>query len=159
MTRLEDLMARESVAAAAYERRWTMRTLQRVEPGLHDRLMQQRAQWHEALICGDEEEAERQGEAMCRGWVAAVSRMEAEGAPDDAYLLGQHGGMVVAVGARPASGRVAEAHGQAVVWLTPDEVAAMVAGLQGLAAVKELWPDSEVVRVLERYPDEPAKED
>lgn len=35
----------------------------------------------------------------------------------------------------------------------------MFAGLQGVAQVKALWPDSEVVRVVERYPDQPAQED
>jgi hypothetical protein len=68
--------------------------------------------------------------------------------------------MMVAIGnQRSASARVRELHGDRVVWLTPDEVAAMFVGLQSVATVKSLWPGSEIARVVERYPDEPAQHD
>lgn len=135
-----------------------MHALRRVDAELHARLVEQCQLWHEAQIVGDEAEVERQGEAMCRGWVAAVARMEREGEPDDAYILGQHGNLLVAIGERKAAHEVVR-DGRQAVWLTPDAVAKMAAGLQTLGTLRELWPDVEVVRVVERYPDEPAKED
>jgi hypothetical protein len=87
--------------------------------------------------------------------------MEKAKEPDDSYILGQDAksGMMVAIGnQRSASARVRELHGDRVVWLTPDEVAAMFVGLQSVATVKSLWPGAEIQRV-ERYPDEPAQGD
>jgi hypothetical protein len=153
-----DLLARLSVAQASYEGRWSLRALLRVDAELYARLIEQRQFWHEARITGDEAEIGRQGEAMCRGWLVAVERMEGANEPEDAYALGQHGGVTVAIGAK-ASAEVRAMHDQRIVWLTPDQVAQMWVGLQNLATVKELWPDVEVVRVVEKYPDEPARED
>jgi hypothetical protein len=154
------LAASELGSAAAFETRWTLQALQRVDPELHRRLVEQKALWHEALMLGEIPEVDIQFKAMCRGWIAAARRMEAAGEPDDAYMLGQHGGTVVAIGPiRSGLTRTRELQGNRVVWLTPDEVAAMFAGAQSLAMVKELWPDSEVVRIVDKYPDEPAKED
>jgi hypothetical protein len=153
-----ELLARLAFAQASYEGRGSLRGLRRVDAELHARLVEQRQLWHEARITGDEAEIERQGEALCRGWLAAVECMEGVDEPEDAYALGQHGGITVAIGAK-ANAEIRAMHDQRIVWLTPDQVAQMWVGLQNLAMVKELWPDVEVVRVVERYPDEPAKED
>ena len=51
-----------------------------------------------------------------------------------------------------------EAHGAKFVWMNPDEVAAMVAGLQSVARVKQLFPGAEIERI-DRYPNQPAKGD
>ena len=153
-----ELLARLAVAEASYVGRWSLRALRRVDQELYARLVEQRQLWHEARIVGDEAEVERQGEALCRGWLAAVLCMEGADEPEDAYATGQHGGVMVAVGAQ-ASAEIRAMHDQRIVWLTPDQVAQMWAGLQTLATVKELWPDAEVVRVVDKYPDEPAKED
>lgn len=158
-TVVEQMIRRESAAAAAFESRWTMRALRRVDAELCQAVDEQRQLFHEAILTGEDEQIREHGEAMCRGWSAVVVRMEQAGEPDDAYLLGQHGGTMVAIGAqRSANARVRELHGERVVWLTPDEVAAMFAGMQSVAKVKALWPGAEITRV-ERYADEPAQED
>lgn len=155
------MFKKQSEAAAWYESRWTLRALLRTDHNLHELIQEQLSLFHEACLLGEDAEIVEQGEAMCRGWMAAVRRMEQSGEPDDAYLLGQHGGTVVAIGAqRAASARVRELHGDRVVWLTPDEVAAMFAGIQDVGKVKALWPDAEIVEVrnklIDRYADEPA---
>jgi hypothetical protein len=156
----DPLVVREAHAAAAFECRWLMSSLARVDPELHGDLLEQRSFWAQARVAGDAQEVIEQGEAMIRGWQAAVARMLQAGAPDDAYVLGQHGSMTVAVGAaRNGHARVCELGGQRVVWLTPDEVAQLYAGLQMIGKIQELWPDAKVVRVVEKYPDEPARED
>jgi hypothetical protein len=152
------LVARLSIAQTSFETRWSMDALQRVDADLHARLVEQRELWHEAQIVGDEVEMERQGEALCRGWVWAIERMERKGEPHDAYMLGQHGHVLVAIGERLAAHKVVR-DGRQAAWLTPDAVAKMVAGIQTLGTLRELWPDVEIIRVTDRYPDEPAKED
>jgi hypothetical protein len=153
-----EMVARLSIAQASFETRWSMGALRLVDVDLHARLVEQCELWHEAQIVGDEAEVERQGEALCRGWVAAVGRMEREDEPHNAYMLGQHGGVLVAIGERQAAHAV-ERDGRQAVWLTPDAVAKMVAGLQTLGTLRELWPDVELIRVVEKYSGEPAKGD
>jgi len=156
---VEQMIGRESAAAAVFESRWTMRALKRVDAGLHQALDEQRSLFHEAILTGEDDQIREHGDAMCRGWQAAVVRMEQAQEPDDSYVLGMSGGVTVAIGSqRSASARVRELHGDRVVWLTPDEIAAMFAGMQTVATVKALWPGAEITRV-ERYPDEPAQED
>jgi putative transposase len=51
---------------------------------------------------------------------------------------------------RPTAERVRELHGQPVVWITPDEVAAIVANLEAfrpIAAIKRLFPGAEILGV------------
>jgi len=156
------LMAQVSDAAKPFESRWTLRALQRVDADLHQLLVEQQSLYHEALVTGSTGDAKEQAAAMCRGWAAATRRMEQAGVEDDAYLLGLHPatGTKVAIGsAKHAIDRVRQVHGEDVIWMTPDEVAAMVAGLEslkGIQAVKNLWPDAEVIRL---YRDEPAQDD
>ena len=153
------VMHRVSEAAVPFETRWTMRALQRVDPELHDRFADQQGLYHDALITGDAVEVEEQSAAMCRGWVAVTRAMEAAAVPDDAYVLGFHSatGTRVAIGdQKQAIARVRQMHGDQVVWITPDEVAALIAGLETLKAAKALWPDAEVIQL---YPKEPAQGD
>ena len=76
---------------------------------------------------------------------------------DDAYMLGTDlvTGTKVAIGTQKAAAqRVRQIHGNNVIWLTPDEVARMLAGLESfktIGAVKKLFPGAEVI---DRYPDE-----
>jgi hypothetical protein len=54
---------------------------------------------------------------------------------------------------------VRELHGDKVVWITPDEVAAIVANIEAfkpIATIKRLFPGAEI---LDFHPGEPAKED
>ena len=68
------------------------------------------------------------------------------------YLLGLHAGTRVAIGEQKhAIARVRELHGSPVVWITPDEVAALIAGLEAIKTAKSLWPDAEIIRL---YPKE-----
>jgi hypothetical protein len=81
--------------------------------------------------------------------------MEEAGAPDDAYLIGYDPitGMRVAIGDQLAArDRVREIHGEKTIWLTPHEVASMLAATQALAMLKDLFPGSELI---ELYPTEP----
>ena len=154
---LAAVMRRVSDAAAPFESRWTLRALQRLDPELHDRLVDQQQLYHEALVTGDSSDIEEQSAAMCRGWAAVARAMAAASVPDDAYLLGFHGGVRVAIGEQKhAIARVRELHGAPVIWITPDEVAALVAGLEAFKGAKCLWPDAEIIRL---YPKEPATGD
>ena len=151
-----------SSAASLFERRWTRHALKRVDAILAQRLQEQRDLFDRALVTGSTSEIETQGGAMCRGYAAATKAMEASGEADDAYLMGQchRSGFRVAVGHQKAAAeRVAEIEGKPVVWISVDEVAAMMAGLEGfkqLAAVKRIFPGSEVIDIR---PCEPAKLD
>ena len=153
------VMEQVGQAAEAFESRWTLAALERVEADLHQRFAEQQDLYHQALITGDEHDVEEQAAAMCRGWAAVAQAMEAAGVEDDAYLLGFHPrtGTRVAIGEQKhAIARVRELHGDKVVWITPDEVAAMVGGMEAIKAVKGVFPDAEVINL---YPAEPARED
>ena len=100
------------------------------------------------------------GAALCRGYAKAIQVLEVAAKPDDAYMLGQdmRSGFRVAIGRRQAvAQRVRKVHGETVVWITPDEVATIVANLEAfkpIAAIKRLFPGAEMLRV---HADEPAK--
>lgn len=156
-----EMLAQESAAAAMFESRWTMRALRRVDVELCQAVEEQSGLFHEAILTGEDDQIREHGEAMCRGWQAAVVRMEQAGEPDDCYQIGfdPGSGMTVAIAAqRSASARVRDLHGDRVIFVTPDEVAAMFAGMQTVAKVKALWPGAEITRI-ERYADEPAQEE
>ena len=153
------VMAQVSQAAEAFESRWTLAALKRIDADLHQLFNEQQDLYHEALITGGQREAEEQAAAMCRGWAAVTRAMEAVGAEDDAYLLGFHGGTGtrVAIGEQKhALARVRALHGDKVIWITPDEVAALVGGMELLKAAKGVFPDAEVINL---HPNEPARED
>lgn len=141
-----------SAAAAPFESRWTWLALRRVDDGLGRRLHEQRGLFDQACITGSGDEVETHGGAMCRGYAAAVRALEAAGAEDDAYMLGSdpETGCRVAVGIqRAAIERVRELHGQDVIWVTPDEVACLMASVEKfkfVGAVKQLFPGAEVVK-------------
>ena len=153
------VMAQVAEAAQAFESRWTLAALKRADADLHRLFNEQQDLYHEALITGSDHEVEEQAAAMCRGWAAIARAMEAAGAEDDAYLLGFHGatGTKVAIGEQKhAIARVRELHGDKVIWITPDEVAALVGGMELLKAAKGVFPDAEVINL---YPNEPAQDD
>jgi len=152
-------MAQVAGAAEAFESRWTLAALERVDAGLHRLFNEQQGLYHEALITGSGHDVEEQAAAMCRGWAAIARAMEAAGTEDDACLLGFHGttGTRVAIGEQKhAIARVRELHGGKVIWITPDEVAALVGGMELLKAAKGVFPDAEVINLS---PNEPAQSD
>jgi hypothetical protein len=153
------VMGQIADAAEAFESRWTLNALNRIDPDLHRIFGEQQDLYHEALIRGSDHEVEEQAAAMCRGWAEVARAMEAAEAKDDAYLLGFHDGTGtrVAIGEQKyAIARVRELHGGKVIWITPDEVAALVGGMELLKAAKGVFPDAEVINL---YPNEPAQGD
>lgn len=153
-------LAEVSAAALPFESRWTWLTLRRVDDDLGRRLFEQRGLFDQACVTGTAKEVETHGAAMCRGYAAAVRALEQAGAEDDAYMLGQcpRTGFKIAVGQQKASvDRVREVHGNSVCWISPDEVASLLSGMESfkfVAAVKNRFPGAEVI---DRYPDDPAK--
>lgn len=148
-------LAEVSSAALPFESRWTWLSLRRVDDDLGRRLFEQRGLFDQACIAGTSQEVEAHGSAMCRGYAAAVRALEQAGAEDDAYMLGSDPttGLKVAVGSQKAAlNRVREIHGQDVVWITPDEVAALMASIEAfkfVGAVKQFFPGAEVIKRYE----------
>jgi hypothetical protein len=159
---VRDWIAETAKAATAFERRWTLGALKRVDAGLAKRLRLQLDDFNEATLSGSESDVEKHGAATCRGYAAVVRAMEAAGAPDDAYLEGwcpRTGFRVAIANQRAAADRVVELHGRQVCFVTPDEVAAILSGLEGfklIDVIKRQFPGAEA---LDFYPDEPAKGD
>lgn len=140
-----------SAAAAAFEARWTWPTLGRIDGALAIRLREQRDLFDRAMLTGTVAEIETHGGAMCRGYAAACGALERAEAPDDAYMLGSDPatGQRVAIGTQKAAvTRLKELYGDAVVFMTPDEVAMLISASADAAhfigAVKRLWPGSVV---------------
>lgn len=141
-----------SQAALPFESRWTFLALRRIDSGLALRLHEQRGLFDQATFSGSADEIEEQGSAMCRGYAAAVRTLLSADEPDDAYQLGCDpvSGLKIAVGSQKAAvERVRAVHGQDVIWITPDEVAVMVASVEAfkiVGAVKHLFPGAEIIR-------------
>jgi hypothetical protein len=120
-------------AALPFEARWTLAALKRADGNIHRRLTDQRNLFDRALLTGSAEDIEIHGAALCRGYSMAIQALEKAAEPDDAYLLGQdaRSGFRVAIGQQKAAAqRVRELHGDKVVWITPDEVAAITANIE-----------------------------
>ena len=139
-----------SAAALAYERRWTSLALRRVNPDLAARLEQQRELFNRVCSAGTAHEIELQGAALCRGYFAAAKALEAAAEPDDAYTIGSDpvSGFKVAIGHQRASvERIIEVHGWQTCWVSPDEVAVMMANIEQfkkIASVKQSFPGAEI---------------
>lgn len=133
-------------AEEAFLQRWRLSSLARIDQELHDLLQEQRHLFENALFGRNENETELQAGATVRGWKAAIACMVEATAPDDACLYGvDHAtGTVVAIGERGRSGYQVK-EGQRLVFVTPDEVAKMVAGIGLLIEVKQVFPDAEVI--------------
>src|ERR1700730_11368744 len=140
-----------SEAAIPFERRWTWAALKRVDSDIYCRLGEQCHLFDRAGDAGSAADIELHGAAMCRGYTKAIQVLVDAAEPDDAYQLGQdpRTGFRMAVGHQKAAAeRVRELHGEAVVWITPDEVAALIAGIQAfkpIVALKRLFPGAEIL--------------
>lgn len=147
------LIAEVAAAAEAFEGRWTIGALARVDPGLADLLVEQLADYHEAQVIGTLVDLKEHARGAVRGYLKAARVCEAAGLEDDAYLLGVDSstGLRVAIGDRRLSAqRVADLHGSRVIWLNPDEVAKLwssIAGLRRIDAVKACFPGATVVDI------------
>lgn len=136
---LADLTTRVAAAATAFEARWTLAALFRVDPEIHRRMQRQIGLWHTAAKAGEEAEVVAQGEALMRGYRRAVETMEAANEADDAYLIGKDeaSGLVLAIGHQVAAAdRVATLHPDAV-WISPDEIAGILNSLDGFRFILE----------------------
>ena len=159
---ISEWMRRVSEAALSFESRWTMKALKRVNPALHGAMSEQLALYHEALLTGERGEIDTHASATIRGYRAIHEAMCNSGEPDDAYMVGFDGrtGTRVAIGDQKVCVyRVRQIHGKDVVWLTPDECAALFAqceGFKSIAAIKNMFPGAEII---DKYPGEPAKAD
>jgi hypothetical protein len=139
---------RVTAAALAFEARWTRNALRRVDPDLAERMDKQTRLYHEAVEDGTAEQIEMHGGGMCRGYAVCAAVMQRAGADDDAYLIGVSDGVTVAIGdARAAVDRVREKFGNDVVFVTPDEVAEIMAKLPAVNDVKRVFPGAEIVEV------------
>lgn len=144
-----ELMAMVGQAETAFRSRWRLATLQRLDPELHQLLLEQMSLYDRALVTGTDEDAREQANAMVRGWRAAVKALESPLQTDDAYLTGWDPNTDTIVVIAECSGSGARAQvtkGRKIVVVTPDEVAKIVAGLNIVVQAKSLFPDAEVVR-------------
>jgi hypothetical protein len=135
-------------AALTFEARWTEAALRRIDPALHARFLRQRELFNDASENGTIDDVVEQGAAMVRGYVAVVATMEAAGGPDEAYQIGRGpGGLAVGIGPKPCCARLRELYGDVVVWLSPDEVAAIIeldARFKKIVDVKRAFPGAEM---------------
>lgn len=141
-------------AERSFSSRWRLSTLQRVDPDLHARIVEQRDLYDAAMLMGSDEDVKVQSEAMVRGWRAACQRMEQPLQPDDAYLVGTNLDTFTRVVIGHHKGSAARQQvqdGHTVIFITPDEVAAMFGAMTALKTVKELFPDSEILNVVEAH--------
>lgn len=139
-------------AEAAFRSRWRMSTLRRIDPDLHQALTEQIHLYDTALLTGRDDEVLIQSEAMVRGWRAACSALEHPLLPDDAYFVGidvKTGTRLIVGQCKQSVARVQSVDGARAIFMTPDELATIVAGLDVIAQAKTLFPDAEVVEIGE----------
>lgn len=146
-----------SEAARTFEARWSMLSLQRINPDLASALQAERDAFDQATLVGSSEDIESLGASVCRGFATALHAMELAGAADTAYLLGADPvtGFRLAIGMSKGSAlRVLERCGPEYRFYTPDELAAIpgariVGGdrqVDFITSVKKLFPAAELTR-------------
>jgi hypothetical protein len=144
-----EAMREVGVASRAFESRWTLRSLRLVDPELHQTFVEQQQLWEDALVTGDKSDIVEQTAAMVRGWLAATRRMEKAGADDCACTIGQcaNTGLKVAIGFQIAA---AERLAPGICFITPDEVAMLLASQREILKIKELFPGATVEDIARR---------
>jgi len=148
---------------ARFEGRWMMLSLHRVDPELYKNLMEQNDIFDDVSITGSVEDVEEHGNATIRGYEIAIKRMEKSEVEDDSYILGQCylTGLKIAIGsAKGSTKRIREVYGQDVIFISPDEVASIIA-MKGeceskviafIHETKKLFPGAELI--VRRYAEE-----
>jgi hypothetical protein len=142
-----------SEAAMPFESRWTWASLKRIDPDVYRRVREQCDLFGYELGTGSLTDIEAHGAATCRGYARAFQVLGSAAEPDNAYQLGQDPktGLQVAIGQqRAAAERVRELHGESVAWITPDEVAMLLANLEAFKPIslsKRLFPGAEMVSI------------
>jgi hypothetical protein len=137
-------------AASAFEARWTMLSLKRVDEELYEALAEQRELYYQAMINGALNDQDVQGKALVRGYAKAVHAMESANMPDDSYLVGEYEGLMVVVsGQKVAFDRWEERNNIGrIIIISPDEVAylfATVNGLEQIEDIKRMFPGAEII--------------
>ena len=120
--------ARPPTAAGMFERRWTWAALRRVDPSVASRLLMQRDLFDQAAVTGTSEEVDVHGAALCRGYATATRHLRRRASPTTPTSWVRTRDLVHGRN-RTAEGRcrrAVELHGKSVVWITPDEVAAVL---------------------------------
>lgn len=171
------LLRKVNEAAKVFESRWTMGALARLDPALAKSLHEQIQLYQQAAVTGTMADLTEHAGGLARGYRYCAAKLEDAGVEDDAYLIGVDSatGCRVAIGDRRASAeRVAEMHGNRVVWLNPDEVARLWASIEGLTKIeplKEFFPGAEIVDVrkplvfkrvaedMPKHPDDEVEDD
>lgn len=139
---------RVATAARAFESRWTIRALRRIDAELADRFDAALSDWHETCLTGDDADIKELGGGIVRGYEVITKRMEDAGADHDAYMTGTcyRTGTQVIISTNKACSDIGAIH------ITPDEVAALVGGMETLKQAKSIFPGCEVI---DCYPTEP----
>lgn len=151
MAAISKVYGQVAAAASAFEARWRLTALRRVDPALYGKFVEQQHLWDEALVTGSDVDVLEQTAAMCRGWQAVAARMVEAGAADNAYLIGQApNGLRVAITDQQA---VHARMDEGVIVISPDEVATLVAVQRELMSIKQAFPGCEIVDL---YPTEPV---
>ena len=157
--RFENKLARirhgVTAAATAFEARWTLAALARVDSELHAKLTRQIGLWHAAMRGDSAHDLERQGQGLVRGYQRAAEAMALSGEADDAFYVGHDAasGLCIAIGHQMASAAHAQEAFPGAIFLTPDELAALVGramsvrDIEGIVAVKRAWPGAVVTKV------------
>lgn len=141
-----------TAAATAFEARWTLAALSRVDAELHAKLSRQIGLWHAAMRGDSAHDLERQGQGLVRGYQRAAEAMALSGEADDAFYVGHDAasGLCIAIGHQMASAAHAQEAFPGAVFLTPDEIAALLGRIMGIdqvVAVKRAWPGAVVTSV------------
>lgn len=147
---ISELLSLVAPAEEAFRSRWRLSTLRRVDEDLHTALREQMDLYNAALVTGSDEEAREHTAAMVRGWRAACAALESPLHPDDAYFEGIDftTGTHVIIGEHMGSkGRVQSKDGRNVIFMTPHEVASLVAGLNVIREAKSVFPDAELIEI------------
>lgn len=145
-----ECLALVAPAENAFRSRWRLSTLARLAPDLHEAIVDQIGLYNASLVTGSETEAREHAAAMVRGWRAACAAMEAPLVDDDAYFEGvdYNTGLHVVIGEHRGSfARVQIKDGHRCIFMTPDEVARMMAGVRLITDAKSVFPDAELIGV------------
>jgi len=160
---VEKMWQRVNDVKAKFEGRWMMLSLNRVDPVLYQNLYEQICIFDDISITGSPEDIEEHGEATIRGFEIAIKTMEKSEIVDDSYMMGccPMTGFKIAIGsAKGSTKRVREVYGQDVVFISPDELATIVATkgeceskvIAFIHETKKLFPGAELI--ASRYSEE-----
>ena len=143
-----ECLALVAPAEAAFRSRWRMRTLERIDKDLHDRLAEQIDLYSTALISASADELQEQSGAMARGWAAGCRVMEQQ--PHDAYLVGLDWATkarVVISDQKQSIQHLPAIDGVRTLAVSPEEVAKLFGGLGIVSLTKEVFPNAELLSV------------